>query len=334
MSNNDIKVSVCCFAYNHEKYIRDALEGFVNQKTNFAYEVIVHDDASTDSTAAIIKEYEAKYPEIIKPIYQVENQHSKGLNKLREFVLPIMKGKYIAFCEGDDYWIDENKLQMQYDYLEAHEECSLVAHMALTYHVDGDYYTPYVQRSFSTSEECNISTEEVINRHTLFPTAAMFFRVDYYDRNASFLKTVKGFDYVAKATLATEGSVYVIPKVMSVYRLGSAGSWTNRVYKKADLLEKHLMEAIRTLEKLDEYREYKYHDAIQKNIDQRKFDMQMKLLNIKALKSDPYKEKYRRLSVKEKGLLYLQKYVPFLYCLYFKCVAVVKKIKNRKYKIK
>ena len=334
MSNSNIKVSVCCFAYNHEKYIRDALEGFVNQKTDFDFEVIVHDDASTDSTAAIIKEYELKYPEIIKPIYQVENQHCKGINKLRKFVLPLMKGKYIALCEGDDYWIDENKLQMQYDYMESHEECSLVAHKALTYHMDGNYFAPYVQRSFSTDEECHISAEEIINKHTLFPTASMFFRIDYYTRNADFLMSVKGFDYLAKATLATEGNVYVIPKVMSVYRLGSAGSWTNRIYKNSNLLEKHLIDAINTLEKLDEYRGYKYHDAIQKNIDQRKFEIQMKLLNFKALKNDPYKEKYYNLSFKERVLLHLQKYVPFLYRLYLKCVAVAKKFKYRKYTIK
>ena len=105
-----IVVSVYCLAYNHEQYIRDALEGFVRQKTNFRYEVLVHDDASTDNTPAIIREYAQKYPDIIKPIFQTENQYSKGVKILPEIIHPKSSGRYIAFCEGDDYWCDENKL--------------------------------------------------------------------------------------------------------------------------------------------------------------------------------------------------------------------------------
>ena len=102
-------VSVICLAYNHEKYIRKTLEGFVAQKTNFSVEYIVHDDASTDSTASIIQEFEEKYPDLIKPIYQKENQYSKGVAITRNLQMQV-QGKYIAFCEGDDYWIDEYKL--------------------------------------------------------------------------------------------------------------------------------------------------------------------------------------------------------------------------------
>lgn len=117
-----IVVSVYCLAYNHEQYIRDALEGFVRQKTNFRYEVLVHDDASTDNTPAIIREYAQKYPDIIKPIFQTENQYSKGVKILPEIIHPKSSGRYIAFCEGDDYWCDENKLQRQVDFLETHQE--------------------------------------------------------------------------------------------------------------------------------------------------------------------------------------------------------------------
>ena len=103
-------VSVICLAYNHEKYIRKTLEGFVKQKTNFSVEYIIHDDASTDSTASIVREFEEKYPDLIKPIYQKENQYSKGVPITRNLQMQV-QGKYIAFCEGDDYWIDEYKLQ-------------------------------------------------------------------------------------------------------------------------------------------------------------------------------------------------------------------------------
>ena len=122
-AGQEIVVSTYCLAYNHEKFIRDALEGFVSQKTNFRYEVLVHDDASTDGTARIIREYEEKYPDIIKPIYQKENQYSKGIDIVGTIITPRLKGTYIAICEGDDYWTDPEKLQRQVDILEAMPSC-------------------------------------------------------------------------------------------------------------------------------------------------------------------------------------------------------------------
>ncbi len=119
-------VSIITLAYNHENYIRDCLEGILKQKTSFKFELIIHDDASTDNTANIIKEYEKKYPNVIKPIYQKENQYSKGIAIGRTFLYPCVKGKYIAFCEGDDYWIDPLKLQKQVAFLEANKSYSMV----------------------------------------------------------------------------------------------------------------------------------------------------------------------------------------------------------------
>jgi Glycosyltransferases involved in cell wall biogenesis len=119
-------VSVCCMAYNHEHYIKECLEGIMMQKTDFAFEVLIHDDASTDMTASIIREYESKYPDIIKPIYQTENQYSKGIQILTEFLYSRVNGKYIAFCEGDDCWIDPLKLQKEVDFLENNSDYGLV----------------------------------------------------------------------------------------------------------------------------------------------------------------------------------------------------------------
>ena len=102
---NEIMVSICCLAYNHEKYIRKTLEGFVNQKTNFNYEILIHDDCSTDNTVNIVEEYRKKYPKLIKPIYQKENQHSKGIKISNVYQFPRAQGKYIAMCEGDDYYL-------------------------------------------------------------------------------------------------------------------------------------------------------------------------------------------------------------------------------------
>jgi glycosyltransferase involved in cell wall biosynthesis len=111
-------VSVACITYNHEKYIEDTIKGFLIQETDFSFEILIHDDASTDNTANIVREYAEKYPNIIKPIFQTENQYSKGLKMNIAFNFPRAKGKYIALCDGDDYWTDPKKLQIQVVFLE------------------------------------------------------------------------------------------------------------------------------------------------------------------------------------------------------------------------
>ena len=117
-------VSILCITYNHEKFIRACLESLVGQKCDFPFEILIHDDASIDGTQAIIKEFQQLYPELVKPIFQTENQWSKqagGIN-LR-FNYPRAQGKYIALCEGDDFWIGNDKLQKQVKILEENPGC-------------------------------------------------------------------------------------------------------------------------------------------------------------------------------------------------------------------
>lgn len=119
-------VSIKCLVYNHEPYLRKCLNGFIIQKTSFKFEAIVHDDASTDGSADIIKEYAEKYPDIIKPIYEKNNLYSKHHYSLTKIMNNACNGKYIAFCEGDDYWTDPYKLQKQVDFLESNPDYGLV----------------------------------------------------------------------------------------------------------------------------------------------------------------------------------------------------------------
>lgn len=118
MKTDVLLVSIICHTYNQENYIKDTIDGFLMQKTNFLYEIIIHDDASTDCTKKIIESYVSKFPEKFVPVYQAENQFSKKKDILANFTYPKAKGKYIAVCEGDDYWTDEYKLQKQVDFLE------------------------------------------------------------------------------------------------------------------------------------------------------------------------------------------------------------------------
>lgn len=119
-------VSICCLTFNHAPYLRQALDGFLAQRTNFPVEIIVHDDVSSDGTREIIQEYAALHPDRIRPILQEKNIWSQGLSGLDHYMYPSAKGRYFALCEGDDFWIDPLKLQKQVDYMESHPECGLV----------------------------------------------------------------------------------------------------------------------------------------------------------------------------------------------------------------
>ena len=121
-------VSVCCTTYNHEPYIEDALEGFLIQETGFAFEILIHDDASTDKTADIIRKYEKKYPRLIKAIYQIKNQYSKGPRVDALFNFTRAKGDFIALCEGDDYWTNPKKLDIQIGEMKKHPEVGISFH--------------------------------------------------------------------------------------------------------------------------------------------------------------------------------------------------------------
>ena len=124
----DLMVSVRCATYNHAPYIRQCLDGFVMQKTNFRFEVIVHDDASTDGTTDVVREYAERYPDIIKPMYEQTNQYSVDAKGMNERINSRLVGKYVAICEGDDYWTDPDKLQKQVDFLETHPDYSMCYH--------------------------------------------------------------------------------------------------------------------------------------------------------------------------------------------------------------
>lgn len=136
-------LSIICLAYNHAAFIRETLDGFVRQETTFPFEVIVHDDASTDSTADIIRAYAARYPNLIKPIYQRENQYRLGV-PFSTRLFAQARGRYIAYCEGDDYWTDPRKLQIQVDFLEKHPDYVMTYHDAFMFNSQGTVRSPHL----------------------------------------------------------------------------------------------------------------------------------------------------------------------------------------------
>lgn len=237
-------VSICCVTFNHVDYIRQCLEGFMVQKTNFDYEVIINDDCSTDGTVDIIREFENKYPGKIRPIYHDENQWSKGIrNILATFVYPKARGKYYAVCEGDDYWTDPYKLQKQVDYLEAHPDTVMCFHNAMIHYEDG--MNP--DKEFSSLEDRDYTGPEIYEKW-IVPTASVLFR-NWIVNSDLFHKCMdnKNFAYgdiLLFVSCAEQGVVHAFSDNMSVYRRQS-----NSYSYKAPMLPrcKHHFEFYKTM---------------------------------------------------------------------------------------
>lgn len=214
-------VSVICLTYNHEDYIRKCLEGFVFQKTTFSFEIIVHDDASTDNTQAILREYESKYPTLFNNIYQIENQFkNKEINILINFVFPIVVGKYVAFCEGDDYWTDSNKLQKQVDFLENNED------FVLCYHNTNILSNGIIEEDFAKQKNISQISDyyDLLCFGNYMQTSSVVFlnKIHLFP----FEKSIQLNDYVLWFWVSRFGKIYRINENMSVYRLG-AGIWSS-----------------------------------------------------------------------------------------------------------
>ena len=235
-------VSICSITYNHATYIRQCLDGFLMQKTNFPFEIIINDDCSTDGTTEIIKEYAAKYPNLIKPIFHDENQYQKGVRGMfAKFVFPKAQGKYIALCEGDDYWIDPLKLQKQVDFMDAHPDYSMCFHENCR--LIGDVFG---KEHFRYKKSQTVPIEDVILGGGLFcPTASLMFSVKYIENVPSSVFNLHVGDYPLQIYLASKGKVFYMHDIMCVYRFMSENSWTFRTNKnmnfKLDVINKELV---------------------------------------------------------------------------------------------
>lgn len=217
MKANRPLVSIGCITYNHEKFIRQTLDGFLSQKTDFSFEILIHDDASTDKTADIIRDYEKRYPTIIKPIYQTENQYSKGKNITFTYQLPRAKGRYIALCEGDDYWSDTTKLQRQVDFLEKNESYALVFHPVRVFFEDKEK-----EDSIFPEDKSGFTQSKLIERNFIQTNSVMYRSLGDY---SSIRNDVLPGDWYLHLYHAQFGKIGFIDRVMSAYRRHKGGIW-------------------------------------------------------------------------------------------------------------
>ena len=271
---DDIKVTIWCLAYNHEKYIRNTLEGFVLQKTNFKYEVLVHDDASTDGTAAIIEEYADKFPDVIRPIYEKENQYSKGVNMSQEILLPNARGKYIAYCEGDDYWCDTEKLQIQFNLMEKYPEVSLCVHKVQCINENGTFNKRIIpEKDYGLEKDILLDQEgyaELLWVRGTYPfhTSSFFHKKEVLQTEMmrELRRYMNGDMCILRSSLLC-GKVFYIDNTMSCRRLLSIGNWNQTFHKKSNEEKiNYFIKHIKGEQIFDEYTDGKYHVQIENTI--------------------------------------------------------------------
>lgn len=258
------KVSIICLTYNQEKYVRDCLEGFVMQQTNFPYEVLIYDDASTDCTPAIIREYAAKYSEIFKPTLYEKNNYSQGLGYVGFYHgIKVAKGEYIAYCEGDDYWTDPHKLQKQVDFLEAHPEYEICAHETLIKFENIDN-----KQILFSQTDVNIFLDRRSRRvydfkdtltGNIFHISALMYR-NFNLQLPKWMHDISAGDMVLFMLLAKEGRIYVMTDAMSVYRNHTDSLTTSTAEYQTAI--PFLRLSIDVLLRMNEYWERKYENLI------------------------------------------------------------------------
>lgn len=279
---NEILVSICAATYNHEKYIKDALDSFLMQNANFKYEIIICDDASTDNTTNIILEYQEKYPDIIVPLIQKENLYQQGIHNL-PVLIKKAKGKYLAFCECDDYWCDDDKLQKQVDILENNKELSACVHNTVLLNLHNHTET---QINMIEKSDCLMDTIRVLKweENFCFHLSSMMVRKAFVEQLPDYYLNARGFgDFPFALHLSTQGPIYFIAQNMSVYRKFTEGSWSERCQTNIQYALNHKISLIEMFETFDRHTHKKYHLIIKKIIQKEKLQVLdfKKLNNIK-----------------------------------------------------
>lgn len=222
----EITLSIICIAYNQVRFIRDCLDSFIKQQTNFKFEVLIHDDASTDGTDEIIREYVQKYPDIFVACYQCVNQFSQGIDIEKRFLFPKIKGKYVAFCEGDDYWTDPLKLQKQVDFLEHNDDYAICFHPVMVHwddhRAEDKIFPEKAYRFYRTA----LSIEELCI-HNFIQTNSVVYRWRFHSDSLDLVpEGILPSDWFLHLLHAQTGKIYCIDEVMGVYRRNVSGIWT------------------------------------------------------------------------------------------------------------
>ena len=260
--NTKPTVSIICLTFNQAKYVRDCLDGFVMQQTNFPYEVLIYDDASTDGTPAIIEEYAAKYPNIFKPTLYKKNNYSQGLGYVGLYTgIREAQGKYVAYCEGDDYWTDPRKLQKQVDFLELHPDYEICAHEVTMKYADGKEvaFSDFEKNLFISVKNSDYTFDDILTGNIIHISSMMYRNFDM--QLPEWLPQISACDMVLYRLMGEQGKLHILPESMSVYR-DHRDSLTSSNTEYNSAIKYYTRLSIPVLEKLNINWHRKYQDKI------------------------------------------------------------------------
>lgn len=324
---DDIQVSIYCLAYNHEKYIATAIESFLMQETSFRYMIYIHDDASTDGTPNIIREYAAKYPDKIVAVLQKENQYSMGIKIVKTFLRPLFRGQYIAMCEGDDFWIHEKKLQKQFDFMKRYPKCTFCAHGGVT--VNADTCKPLSKNTVGKAE-CFFSIEDAIaglGRKLL--TNSFFYCLEILDDQPEYRVIAPCGDYPLPVCCAEKGVLGYLPEIMSAYRVTSnAQSVTTAMRSNTSYRKRYTERFDAMLRSLDQHTKMKYAPLIEKERQRIWMNYYIQAGDNAALKKEPYEQLLKAFPLRKKVVTFLELNFPRLIAALRKWVLAVRLLRT------
>jgi len=283
-------VSISLVAFNQGAYIREAIESCLMQKVDFNYEIIIHDDASTDNSAEIILEYANEHPEIIRPIIQTENQFSKGTEVNAKIVIPKARGKYIAFLEADDYWIDPNKLQNQVNFLKNNPDV-VMCFTATKRIFPNSSKDPKINRFQNRDTLCEI--KDVI-RHggSLVDMGSAVVQRSIFNDVPDWYYYAQTWDLTVPLLSLLHGKIQYLNEVTSVYRYNVSGSWTQKNFTQLQRRKKNRIKSIRVTDGFDQESNYKYHEYVRKKLQ----PLIVEVLLLSSKEDDDFSHFYSRLS--------------------------------------
>ena len=310
-------ITVVVMTYNHKDYIKKAIDSILSQKINVAFDVLIHDDCSDDGTYQILLDYQKTFDKKIRIIREETRKFEvEGFNMMIfNHVVPFIDSKYVAYCDGDDYWCDELKLQKQYNFMESHQDYSMCFHCAYQLRPNND-----MSSKWFIKEEGDISLEDLISENPGIPvaTSSLFVRSEVFKNFSDWRKNYSVEDLPLYMTAALEGKIRRLKDIMCVYRQFSTGSWSSQNKDDKHRLISHQENLINEASFFDEKTEHKYHDLVINHINGCRFRIALLNRDLKNIFSKNNKRFIKQLSRRERFSLKLQFRLPYLYNLLHK----------------
>ena len=307
-------ITVIVMTYNQKDYIRESLDSILRQKINVDFNILIHDDCSSDGTSEIIDEYKKQYPDKIEVIHQKDRTYPVvGFNgMLYTYVVPKIESDYVAYCDGDDYWTDDEKIQKQYDFMVSHPEYSMCFHSAYQLRPNND-----MSSKWFIKDEGDIDMSDIISERpgVCVATSSIFLKSDVFKDFSDWRKKYPVEDVPMYITAAMKGKIHRLKEVMCVYRQFAVGSWSAQNKGANDKMIKHLGEMKEAVLRFDEQTNQQYHDLVVKEVESFDFRIAYITRDLKTIFSKANKRFVKRLKFKERFSLKLQYRTPSLYNL-------------------